>query len=352
VKVWKLLVIGLACASLSSQAGARDSATPDDGTAKDRKPHSNKDRAEKRHSADEGYYGALAPSNAVNPSATATPEQEGYYGSLAKSGTVTAATPNEPVQPETAAITNPSAAGSSSEQPTTTTTATAGEHAEHVPPGLPALPAPASSSSAKPVVTIKGSSFADGMRAYGAHLYPQALAIFSTASRKNYGDAKLHYYMGLCYQRMNQSLLARQQYQWVAEYGPHDLRDLSEAALAVYNRAARVNFQADRDRAIRQAAESRTTASAHNRTSNSMTWGGGSNSGSSNSGSTAPRISNSDRPQPAYTPQAEQTNSNTRSNLPSYPWGRPVDPCTSAGESAMRAAHVQIENHNRLIRGY
>ena len=58
--------------------------------------------------------------------------------------------------------------------------------------------------------------YAEGVRAYGARQYKQALSYFAMASAKAPTDPMIHYYMGLSYQGMNQMTLARQEYTYVA----------------------------------------------------------------------------------------------------------------------------------------
>jgi tetratricopeptide (TPR) repeat protein len=58
--------------------------------------------------------------------------------------------------------------------------------------------------------------FNEGVQAYGARRYSQALNCFSQAVRAEPNNPLIRYYMGLSYQGLNQMTLARQQYQWVA----------------------------------------------------------------------------------------------------------------------------------------
>jgi hypothetical protein len=67
---------------------------------------------------------------------------------------------------------------------------------------LPAVAAPA--------------GFAEGVRAYNARQYSQALGYFRQALRTAPSDPQIHYYMGLSYQGLNQMTLAKQEYSYVA----------------------------------------------------------------------------------------------------------------------------------------
>jgi tetratricopeptide (TPR) repeat protein len=63
------------------------------------------------------------------------------------------------------------------------------------------------------------AAFRDGVQAYNTRNYRLALTKFQQAAQVAPTDAASHYYMGLCYQGMNQYTLAQQQFQWVAVYG-------------------------------------------------------------------------------------------------------------------------------------
>ncbi len=68
-------------------------------------------------------------------------------------------------------------------------------------------------------VTAAPGSFESGVQAYKARQYSVAMNHFNAAAATSPNDVTLHYYMGLCYQGMNQIALAKQQYEWVAASG-------------------------------------------------------------------------------------------------------------------------------------
>lgn len=83
----------------------------------------------------------------------------------------------------------------------------------------------------------RASEFDQAIADYKAHRYSQAIAAFQTISSKYPGDAKSHYYMGLCYQGLNQMTLAKQHYQWVVAYSKDaSLKSYSQSALAQLGR--------------------------------------------------------------------------------------------------------------------
>lgn len=57
--------------------------------------------------------------------------------------------------------------------------------------------------------------FDDGVKAYNSRQYSNALARFQQVARSAPSDALNRYYMGLCYQGLNQFALAKQQYEYV-----------------------------------------------------------------------------------------------------------------------------------------
>ena len=78
-----------------------------------------------------------------------------------------------------------------------------------------------------------GVTFAQAVQAYKARQYSRALASFQEVARQVPSDAQTHYYMGLCYQGMNQMSLAKQEYSWVASSSNNAmLRTQSQQALA------------------------------------------------------------------------------------------------------------------------
>lgn len=60
------------------------------------------------------------------------------------------------------------------------------------------------------------AGFNEGVKAYSAGQYKQALTYFTQAGQVAPTDPLVHYYMGLSYQGLNQMTLARQQYEWVS----------------------------------------------------------------------------------------------------------------------------------------
>jgi tetratricopeptide (TPR) repeat protein len=65
-------------------------------------------------------------------------------------------------------------------------------------------------------VFAANDSYAQGVAAYNAHRYKDAVKFLTEAASAS-RDPAVHYYLGLSYQGMNQVSLARQQYQWVAQ---------------------------------------------------------------------------------------------------------------------------------------
>ncbi len=60
------------------------------------------------------------------------------------------------------------------------------------------------------------AGFNEGVGAYNARKYKEALAYFTQAAKAAPTDPTIRYYMGLTYQGLNQMTLARQQYEWVS----------------------------------------------------------------------------------------------------------------------------------------
>lgn len=58
------------------------------------------------------------------------------------------------------------------------------------------------------------------MKAYKAGNYKEALKHFADQGAKSPADPTLHYYIGLCYQGMNQTALAIREFEWVTARAP------------------------------------------------------------------------------------------------------------------------------------
>lgn len=84
-------------------------------------------------------------------------------------------------------------------------------------------------------------SFDEAVAAYNNKQYGQALTILQAISKANPQVDMAHYYMALCYQRMNQMSQAKSQYDWVAEHSSNPtLKDNARTgarSLARYVRA-------------------------------------------------------------------------------------------------------------------
>lgn len=75
----------------------------------------------------------------------------------------------------------------------------------------------------------------NGIELYNAGKYGQALPVLEAAVRANPYDPAGHYYLGLCYQGLKQSSLARQHFQWVAANSrDQTLRAYAEKAMGSY----------------------------------------------------------------------------------------------------------------------
>jgi thioredoxin-like negative regulator of GroEL len=59
-----------------------------------------------------------------------------------------------------------------------------------------------------------------GMKEYKAGNYKEALKHFANQGAKAPADPTLHYYIGLCYQGLNQSALAIREFEWVSARAP------------------------------------------------------------------------------------------------------------------------------------
>jgi tetratricopeptide (TPR) repeat protein len=66
-----------------------------------------------------------------------------------------------------------------------------------------------------------GNDYATGVAEYNAHHYKVALGYFANAARANPRDYNSYYYLGLCYQGLNQMTMARQNFEWVARSCPN-----------------------------------------------------------------------------------------------------------------------------------
>lgn len=78
--------------------------------------------------------------------------------------------------------------------------------------------------------------FSDGVKSYQARRYNEALSKFGSAEQKSPTDATIHYYMGLCYQGMNQMGLARQEYAFVASRATGALQRQAQYGLSNLSR--------------------------------------------------------------------------------------------------------------------
>jgi tetratricopeptide (TPR) repeat protein len=92
-------------------------------------------------------------------------------------------------------------------------------------------------SLAMPIAAMAVSAqYVEGVRLYGAGQYSQAANKLSEAARQEPTNPSIHYYLGLCYQNMNQMALAKQEYDWVARAGS-DARLRYQATVALSNLA-------------------------------------------------------------------------------------------------------------------
>jgi len=84
----------------------------------------------------------------------------------------------------------------------------------------------------QPAAESRSADFSDGITAYNSQQYSSALSHFSRAAQAAPADPTIRYYLGLCYQGMNQTDLACAQYEWVARVSSGVLRTQASAALA------------------------------------------------------------------------------------------------------------------------
>lgn len=88
-----------------------------------------------------------------------------------------------------------------------------------------------------PPAGASSQELANAIQTYNAGRYAEALAQFQAVSQRNGGDALSHYYMGLCYQCLNQVASAKQEYAWVYYYSTDDsLRRNAQYALGQLDR--------------------------------------------------------------------------------------------------------------------
>lgn len=71
-------------------------------------------------------------------------------------------------------------------------------------------------SSCDCAATAAPQQFEQAVKAYSSGQYASALSQFQQLARTAPNNTQVHYYMGLCYQCLNQVALAKQEYQWVA----------------------------------------------------------------------------------------------------------------------------------------
>lgn len=92
------------------------------------------------------------------------------------------------------------------------------------------------------ILLLGQSAFAtpmdDGIKAYNAKNYRAALTHFGNAGRLKPTDPTVYYYLGLCYQGMRQTALARQNFEWVAaNAGNSQIGAQAQMALAQLNKS-------------------------------------------------------------------------------------------------------------------
>ena len=75
-------------------------------------------------------------------------------------------------------------------------------------------------------------AFDKAVAAYNSRQYSQALSLFQSIISQNPSDAMSHYYMGLCYQYLDQMSSAQREYSWVMDHSNNQsLRGNAQQAL-------------------------------------------------------------------------------------------------------------------------
>jgi len=74
--------------------------------------------------------------------------------------------------------------------------------------------------------------YAQAVADYNAGKYGQAASAFETLKNQYPNNALTHYYLGLSRQALGQMNKAREEYQWVSQYGDASLKGLAAQGLA------------------------------------------------------------------------------------------------------------------------
>lgn len=83
-----------------------------------------------------------------------------------------------------------------------------------------------------PAVSAPANSYNQAVADYNAGRYGQAAAAFETIKASYPNNALTHYYLALCRQALGHFDKARQEYEWVSQYGDASLKGLASQGLS------------------------------------------------------------------------------------------------------------------------
>jgi outer membrane protein assembly factor BamD (BamD/ComL family) len=86
--------------------------------------------------------------------------------------------------------------------------------------------------AALPAMSAPANLYAQAVADYNAGKYGQAATEFETIKAQYPNNALTHYYLALCRQALGHLDKAKQEYQWVSQYGDASLKGLANQGMA------------------------------------------------------------------------------------------------------------------------
>ena len=90
----------------------------------------------------------------------------------------------------------------------------------------------ASLLAALPAISAPANLYAQAVADYNAGNYGKAASEFETLKASYPNNALTHYYLGLCRQALGHLDKAKQEYQWVSQYGDASLKGLANQGMS------------------------------------------------------------------------------------------------------------------------
>lgn len=86
--------------------------------------------------------------------------------------------------------------------------------------------------AALPAMSAPANLYAQAVADYNAGKYGQAATAFETIKAQYPNNALTHYYLALCRQALGQFAKARQEYEWVSQYGDASLKGMAAQGMS------------------------------------------------------------------------------------------------------------------------